>query len=170
MKIELKKFQFFERMSEETNAFASDIHVEGKKVGYAKNDGHGGETYYHFYEGGRDLMNKAEKFCKSLPPIVLDGLSGKPFEIKMDLTHFIDDLVEALLKEKEDKKINKLKETCLIIGHVLKKGSYSYINFKQPLSQVPLAELQKYVNKYKLEMKKTQCFWNTNLEELGIKL
>jgi len=170
MKIELKKFQYFERMSEETTAFASDIHVEGKKVGYAKNDGHGGETYYHFYEGGRDLMNKAEKFCKSLPPIVLDGLSGKPFEIKMDLTHFIDDLVETEIKAKEEKKLNKFKETCLVIGHKLKKGSYSYINFKQPLSSVPLAELQKYVDKYKTKMKPTECFWNTNLEELGIKL
>lgn len=45
MKIELKNFQFFERMSEETNAFVADVYVNGVKVAYAKNDGRGGETY-----------------------------------------------------------------------------------------------------------------------------
>jgi len=169
MKIELKKFQFFERMSEETNAFASDIHVEGKKVGYAKNDGHGGETYIHCYDGGNALMNKAEAFCKSLPPIVLDGISGKPFEIKMNLINFVDNLVEEELKNKEKKKMEKQMEKSIMWG-VPKGFRYQQVKFKVPLSQIPLSQLQGYINKYKMEFKKDEVFFNTNLEKLGIKL
>ena len=47
MKIELKRFSYNARLSEETNAFAADIWVDGKNVGFAKNDGHGGNTMVH---------------------------------------------------------------------------------------------------------------------------
>jgi len=39
MKVELKNVKFSEHMSEETNAFTADVYVDGKKCGYAKNDG-----------------------------------------------------------------------------------------------------------------------------------
>jgi hypothetical protein len=42
MKIELRKISFNERMSEETNCYAADLYVDGKKVGEVGNDGHGG--------------------------------------------------------------------------------------------------------------------------------
>lgn len=169
MKIELKKFQFFERMSEETNAFVSDIHVEGKKVGFAKNDGHGGETYIHCYDGGNALMDKAEKYCKSLPPIVYDGIGGKPLVIPMNLINFIDQLVEDELKKKEQKKMEKQMEKSIMWG-IPKGYSYQQVKFKVPLSQIPLAQLQTYINKYKMEFKKGEVFLNTNLEKLGVKI
>ena len=53
MQIELKNIKFFEAMSEETNAFVADVYVNKVKVAYAKNDGHGGCTFYHAYEGKR---------------------------------------------------------------------------------------------------------------------
>ncbi|GIV43911.1 MAG: hypothetical protein KatS3mg035_1034 [Bacteroidia bacterium] len=94
MKIELKKFQFFERMSEETNAFVADIYVNGKKVAYAKNDGHGGETYYHSYGTNNALLKKAEEYCLNLPPIK----TSCGFEIEMNLVNFIDELVDSKIK------------------------------------------------------------------------
>ncbi len=33
-------------MSEETNCFVADLYINGKKIGYVKNDGRGGCTDY----------------------------------------------------------------------------------------------------------------------------
>lgn len=44
MKVELKRLQIYERMSEETTAFNADVWIDGKKAGIAKNAGHGGNT------------------------------------------------------------------------------------------------------------------------------
>jgi len=46
-KLELRKIVFVERMSEETNCFTAFIYKDGKNVGEAHNDGHGGDTYAH---------------------------------------------------------------------------------------------------------------------------
>ena len=49
MKIELRRFTTNARLSQETTAFAADVWVDGKKVGYAENDGHGdnSDEYVH---------------------------------------------------------------------------------------------------------------------------
>lgn len=46
-KVQLKRLQVHARLSEETTAFTADVWIDGKRVGYAKNDGHGGETFVH---------------------------------------------------------------------------------------------------------------------------
>lgn len=46
-KVELKKVQFSERMSEETYCFSADIYFNGKNIGYCENRGHGGSTDVH---------------------------------------------------------------------------------------------------------------------------
>jgi hypothetical protein len=46
-KVQLKRLQVHARLSEETTAFAADVWIDGKRAGYAKNDGHGGETFVH---------------------------------------------------------------------------------------------------------------------------
>jgi uncharacterized protein YbgA (DUF1722 family) len=43
------------------------------------------------------------------------------------------------------------------------------VKFKVPLSQIPLAQLQGYIDKYKNDFKDGQVFLNTNLEALGVK-
>lgn len=108
--IELKKIYFSERMSEETNAFTADIYVDGKKAGYAKNDGCGGSTYYHSYPKCNSLIEMAETYCKQLPAIDLgDGIS-----IENNLENFIDDLLDKYLIEKDKIKFQKkLEKDCL---------------------------------------------------------
>ena len=44
MKIELKKLKVAEHLSEETTAYSADVYVNGKCIGYAQNNGQGGET------------------------------------------------------------------------------------------------------------------------------
>lgn len=96
MKIELKNFKFYERLSEETNCFVADLYVNGVKCASVKNEGHGGCTDYWHYEGKKELMQQAEQYCLTLPPIKYGT-----FVLSMNLEHFIDNLVEIELEKKE---------------------------------------------------------------------
>jgi hypothetical protein len=103
MEIKLKNIKFSEHLSEETNAFTADIFVNGKKVGYAKNDGHGGCTFYHPYSvNDRYALEGAERYCLTLPPIHYGD-----FEIEMNLENKIDQLFEEWLKAKDEAKLQK---------------------------------------------------------------
>lgn len=180
MKIELKKIQVFERMSEETNAFVADVFINGKKVGTAKNDGQGGETYLDFLyrndESNNQLVKDAVEYLKTLPPEVSD-LGGTPFEIKMDFPLYVDLIVEQFLKDKENKK----KEKYYTIGFVFGKPngySYRYVTYKgkPTLESIKskvggLQFLQKEVDRIKPQMKEGEKFLNEDhLKKLGLKV
>ena len=123
MKIELKNIYTSERFSEETTCFKSDLFCDGKKVGYCKNDGQGGNTHYegigYHYEKIKDM----EEYCKTLPPIVYTKEEhGSDFTINMTLEHYIDDLVMEIL----DKKTQKKKEKDMLRGIVFSKSRWGY--------------------------------------------
>lgn len=82
--LELKKFTSNERLSEETIAFASDVHFDGKKIGDAKNDGRGGCTMVYLNEHGRSIKDAVEEWVKSKKEgPFYDGV----------IAHAVDDLV-----------------------------------------------------------------------------
>ncbi len=168
MKITLKNLKIAEHMSEETTAFTADLIVDGVNVGSAKNGGHGGSTDYRANEGKRELLKKAEEFCKTLPP-----LTGNFGSIDMNLEHFIDELVyqELLARDEKNRKrlIEKQMETSIMWG-IPNDSRYVQVKFKTPLSQIPIIHLQGYIDTYKKELKKGEVFLNTNLEKLGVKL
>lgn len=99
MKIELKRFTTNARLSEETTAFAADVWVNGKKAGYAKNDGHGGNTMVHLHLVDPSVRDKVEAHGKTLVPAEYNFVNGTEW--------LIDQLVEAELAKRFDKKIAK---------------------------------------------------------------
>lgn len=109
MKIELKRISFNERMSDETNCFVADLYIEGKKVGYCKNDGRGGCTEYHGNtKADNVLLAKAEEYCKTLPKIRSSyGVPLGILEYDETFENVIDELLEAHLKAKDLERINK---------------------------------------------------------------
>ena len=167
-KVTLKKISFYERMSEETNCFAADLYINGKKVGEAKNDGQGGCTnYYGFTKEDNEIIKQAEDYFKSLPMVKPDGYT---FTYQPTLELEIDEQFEAYLKAREEKKKLKLMETAILIGKP-NSMTYSYIKQRVKLSQFPVNVLQPFIDK----IKKTHCtdgkvILNTNLEQLGIKI
>jgi len=144
MKIELKKISFNERMSEETNCFVADLYINGKKVGYVKNDGRGGCTDYHGdSKESNVLIREAEEYCKTLPKVKVEKHN---FEYQPTLESMIDDQFENYLKAKEEKKVQKLFQTALVFGKP-NGSSYKYMKFKVPLSTIPMTKLVFYVAK-----------------------
>lgn len=97
MKLELKSISHSPRLSQETEAFAADLWINGKKVAYCDNSGHGGCTNYHPYDVSlRPLLKEAEDYCKALPP-----LKYRDSELDMDLEFKIDMLLSDWIEAKE---------------------------------------------------------------------
>jgi len=161
MKIELKKVSFSERMSEETNAFVADVYVDGKNVGYAKNDGHGGNTDVRSYPKTRFEFDQCETWLKNQPQINI-GTIEKPYMIDCNLETMVDHLLEQWLEDRNKKKLEKKMETSLMWG-VPNSGRYTYVNFKVKLTQIPHNILQDKLNFYKKDFKEGVVFLNTNL-------
>lgn len=169
MKIELKQIKFSEAMSEETNAFTADLYINGKKVGYCRNSGHGGCTDYNSYSPElRPVIAEAETYCKTLPKM---EFSGTKFD--QSLESVIDELLEDWIIAKERKKMEKRMETGILWGKP-KSGAYTYLNYKIPLKamvQTTPKTLQERIDKIKAD----HCtggvvILNTNLQELGLRV
>lgn len=173
MKIELKKIEFNERMSEETNCFSADLYINGKHVGEASNHGHGGPTNYQsFTDEGHALIKEAEAYCKTLPPYTYE-MSGETHSIDMDLEMYIDNLLTTYLQDKELQKFRKSMERAMVKGLVIGKPDVSFesINFKVPLETIMAAPnkpevmvniIKKYVTPELIEGK---ILLNTNIPE-----
>jgi hypothetical protein len=138
MKIELKRIEFSERMSEETNCFTADLYIDGKKIGEASNTGKGEANSYCPYEKeGRELIRKAEKFCETMPPEKAE-FNGEPFEFKMNLERYIDVLLNRHLAAMELKKFNaKIKKaTGNGIVYGIPDDSFKVLSFKKSIDEI----------------------------------
>lgn len=96
MQIELKRFTTNARLSQETTAFAADVWVDGTKVGYAENNGHGGNTLVHL---DPSVRGQVEAHGKTLVPAEYKFVSGAEW--------IVDQLVEAELQKRSDKSFAK---------------------------------------------------------------
>lgn len=168
MKIELKNIKFNLAFSQETTMFQADVYVDGVKTAHAHNDGQGGCTDYHPYQGKQSLLNKAQEYASSLPEIKYGSL-----KIKNTLEIMIDNLLNEHLKQKEnakaEKKIQKLTLNHIVWG-VPNGDSYKYISFKgkplfdeikkNPVGKVMLEKMHMDVKK---KLQKDEVIFNKNL-------
>lgn len=173
MEIKLKNLKVSLSQSEETTAFTAEIVIDGVTAGYAKNDGRGGCNCITAYPEHRPLMQRAEDYFmlqprKQFPAAPEKGIR-EGFSIPMSLDVKIDDLVYDELKKKDAKKLEKKMETTIMWG-VPRGTRYTQVKFKVPLSQIPLIQLQSYIDKYKRQFQPGEQFLNTNLERLGVRL
>jgi hypothetical protein len=120
--ITLKRFQHYPRMSEETIAFNADLVHDGVVVGTAENDGHGGCTFVHLNDKGRNIPSIVE--ASKLPEFNEDSL-----------LYFVDNLVDQTIQDKwvakQRKRIEKqLAETVLFNRVGDKEGSFRTYKLK----------------------------------------
>lgn len=183
MLIEIKNIKVNLAFSEETNCFNADIFVDGKKTAYARNDGHGGCTYYCSYHKPNDDENlrQAEAFAKTLPSTT-HHFGGKDLVIESSLEGMIDqaidDYVNAKEKVKFAKKIEKEMLTGFVIGVPSNGNGYVSVfirNFKgKPKLDILMANplsrpyLVKFYEQVVRELKDGEQILNTNLKTLGL--
>jgi hypothetical protein len=98
VKVELKRLQIYARLSEETTAFTADVWIDGKKAGYAKNEGHGGATNVHVAD--RALAEALRKHGATLVPTEYKTFTPGDEWV-------IDQLVEATRAAKETARVAK---------------------------------------------------------------
>jgi len=167
MKIELKNITYNERMSEETLCFVADLYINGKKVGECKNDGRGGGNDYRGYtHEDNKIIAEAEAYCKTLPKVKSETYN---FEYQPTLESVIDDKLEEWLKKREEKKMQKLMESAILIGKP-NSATYSYFKQKRRLSEFPINVLQPFIDNLKAKYcTDGNVILNTNLAELGLK-
>jgi hypothetical protein len=96
MNITLKKLHVSKQLSEETTAFTADVYSNNKLIGYAKNDGQGGNTIIHSEYANKDLYQETLNYCNSLPP-----KKYSDYEFAQSLESIVDDLVSETLNAKE---------------------------------------------------------------------
>lgn len=151
MKVELKSFKWFPSMSEETNAFTANVVINGKKVGTARNDGHGGMTDLHFSDPqiGKDFS----AWALAQPPSVSEHGT-----LEMTADFFIDLLVDALIEtqelKKEQKRLAKIKSAMIERGfpttlQIIQNDSYVCVGVKIMSDAV----IQQMAAKYKVDAK-----------------
>jgi len=125
-RLALKSFKTVKWMSEETLCFTALVHLDGKLIGEASNEGHGGCTFIHYVNDA--AKTAGETFAKSIDPRDVAG-----WEFMADKGFTLDCLVDILSeeKEKEDaakKLISKIRRDAvkkvMFITTETPKGSY----------------------------------------------
>lgn len=147
MKIELSGVKINNSFSEETLCFQASIRVNGKKVGTASNDGHGGCCSWDF--DNRDVEKQVTDYIKSLPAEEITVTNGNKFMHQPTLDSILSDLAEDAFQEKEKKRIalklknfraKSLKEGFPIIVQVTRGNGFEWraiknVEYKQVLAQ-----------------------------------
>lgn len=107
-RLKLKALKTCAFMSEETNCFTATVLLDGKVIGEAQNDGHGGSTFIHFVDD--DVRDKADAFAKTISPLSMPGwefLGDKGFSVET----LVDILVEQDINRKaSDKLVKKMRK------------------------------------------------------------
>jgi hypothetical protein len=167
MKISLKNIKHLSSLSHETYAFTADLYIDGRPVGRAKNRGHGGSTDYLPYQGKRDIITKAEKYCESLPDIT-KKLRDKSFSYKQSLEtviySIVNDFIELKVEKDFETKLRKAMLTGIVVGV---KGASSYAVYKLPKGQtlagLDKAKLGAFVMSVKSKLLTGESILNTNI-------
>jgi hypothetical protein len=119
----LKTFKAHEGMP----GYSCTLYIDGKKACDVFEDCGGGELQTTWFD--RTLQKVLDDHCKTLPPLPKDERYPDLPQLNMDAYLFIDNLVNDLLTEREDKKMVKKfaqKLCCKLPSD--KRGQYGIFN------------------------------------------
>jgi len=102
MKIELKALKYSDFASQETHCFHANIYIDGKKAGWAENNGHGGMTSIHPHQ----LYTTIRQCTDKIPPRIVD-FNGTTLTLEASPDSYVDELVTLALHERDLKRAMK---------------------------------------------------------------
>jgi hypothetical protein len=169
--LELKKIKYSDFASQETHCYQAELWVNGKLAAHVTNEGHGGND--NVYPVNKELLEIAQKYCKSLPPV-----ESEYFEdgLPMDLELWCGEALENHLKQKDIAKHLKRRDKdmlqCIVVGDP-NHPSLAYRTFKydKPFAQMDLTEdrlvriIIDQIKRIKATLKEGEQILNTNLPE-----
>lgn len=133
MDIKLKNIHVDLRLSEETNAFTADLYINGKNVGTAMNDGHGGMTTCRPKDvKGAKQIREAEIWCEQQPPEVVKDDDGSTQSHSISVDYYLDRIVDEHIAKREQARFEKLMENSIIFG-IPGGVEYRRIKFTRPI-------------------------------------
>ena len=131
-KVEIKNLKVAEHLSEETLAFTASIWINGKKVGDAKNAGHGGMTDVDLWDRKGEQVRRNNELHDELAEYVKqftwESFDGKQVPYGVDF--YIDELVEKEDERQRLKRFCRGKTAFRIPGDTYKEGQYQIIKGK----------------------------------------
>jgi len=150
----------------------ADLCLRNKVLLEFNDDGWGGEPEIRFTTSDNERYLKNEFIKINFQKLVFEngyGFMENENEIRFETQ--IDCLINSLIEIKDNEKLMKKCEKCLIFGTQYKYNIVSYKNIKS-LKDLPIDILQRTYDKYKATLKDNESFINTNkqLVSLGIKL
>ena len=136
-KVELKAVKHFEAMSEETQCFTANIYLNGKKVCFVKNEGHGGCNFYDYtfkdkktgeWTRDRECEQSLDQWADSHHiSYEMDGeICEVTGEYSSKLDWLIDDMLEKALELKDLKRWCRTKTVFQVEGQ--NDGSWTIID------------------------------------------
>lgn len=161
----------------------ADVYIDGVYAGHFYDDARGGEpdfdlAYSHtdptVREKAKAKVDALIAFAKEQPQRDINAdkrFGDTPMMHQASYIDLMDYAINDALQAKEDKKMDKMKASCLMWGKP--NGlSYTRIKFSVPLlSALPLPVLQAQVDKVKKELKEGEVFLNAeHLQSLGVRL
>jgi hypothetical protein len=102
MKIELKALKYSDFASQETHCFHANVYIDGKKAGWAENNGHGGMTNIQ----PRQLYETIRQCTDKIPPRIVD-FNGTTLTLEASPDSYVDELVTLALHERDLKRAMK---------------------------------------------------------------
>jgi len=166
MKLELRKIRVGPT-SRETNNFAADLYVDGKKCADVFNDGGGGNTRIYAYNGMNDLLRQAEAFAKTLPPVKneFSSIDVPMNDLPMDLEFFCDMQVDDHLNKKY---MERLQRKSILVG---KEGAKEFGQYKMRFAISDMLRHSRHqltitLADIKSKLEPGEKILNTNLENL----
>lgn len=146
-RISLKGVKYFAAGSEETNCFVATVYFDGKKVGSAQNDGHGGATFIHYTTP--EVAAEVQAYAASLPEHTYQYGETKGSYPSSDET-VVDGLVDDHIV---DQQLTRLLGKCLVFTRAGDPGLYQTKGMPKltlaALAQNP-AEAQRRLNAEKV--------------------
>ena len=182
-KVELKAVKFHE--GHETQGVNADVYINGVKVYHVLDDGNGGCLDFDLLAYGsknpelvKAMAKELNDYIETIPEKPLDFGNGAVKDdkgnVRMDKTtleDFVNELLYAIQREKDKKKMEKKMVDSILVG-VPNGFSYSQIKYKRPLSELVKTHKPLLIKKL-MEIKVNECkngvqILNTNLEALGL--
>ena len=131
-KVEIKNLKVAEHLSEETLAFTASIWINGKKVGGAKNAGHGGMTDVDLWDRKGEQVTRNnelhDELAEHVKQFTWKSFDGEQVPYRVDF--YIDELVEKEDERQRLKRFCRGKTAFRIPGDTYKEGQYQIIKGK----------------------------------------